>query len=80
MVELHRGTTWVGENRVDAEVLEATDHDITAAHLDAARGGDGWAGLRGGWLGGVLFRHGLRGQGVPAGNGLEKDCTQRGQV
>ena len=57
MVELHRGATWVGENRVDAEIFEAADHDITAAHLDAGLGGDGGRSLGGGLLGGVLFRH-----------------------
>ena len=74
MVELHRGAAWVSKDRVDAEVLEAADHDITAAHFDAGLGRDGRGGGGGGLLSGVLFGHGLRGQVEPAGNGLEKEA------
>jgi len=72
LVELHGRAARVGEDRVDAEVLEASHHDVATAHLDAGLGRDGRRGGGGGVLGGVLFRHGLRGQAGPAGNGLEK--------
>lgn len=80
LVQLHGGAARVGEDRVDAQVLEAAYHDVTTAHLDAGLGRDGRGGGGGGLLGGVLFGHGRRGQVEPAGNGLEKVAGLRGQV
>ena len=69
MVELHGSAAWVSEDRVDAEVLEATYHDIAAVHLDAGLGGDGGRSFGGGLLGGVLFRHGQGGGWLLQGMG-----------
>ena len=69
LVELHGRAARIGEDRVDTEVLEAADHDVATAHLDAGLGRDGRRGGGGGVLGGVLFGHGLWGGSRPQGMG-----------
>ena len=69
LVKFHRGTAWVSEDCIDAEILEAADHDITTAHFHAGGGGRGGFCFRGRLLRSVLFCHGRLAGCLPQGMG-----------